>query len=191
MTIPFLVGPAVYLRPLAASDIDGGYLRWFNDPEVCAGNKHHRLPFTRAEAEAYIASSQRFDAELVLAIVRGKDHRHIGNIALQKIDRVTRMAELAIVIGDRESWGLGYSKEAARLLFDHAFFELNLNRVHCGTFETNQPMRRLASYLGMQEEGCRREHAFKGDRYLSLIEYGVLRSEYIAKFGGPKERTER
>jgi RimJ/RimL family protein N-acetyltransferase len=184
-TIPFLRGSTVYLRPLAPGDVDGGYLEWFNDPEVCSGNQHHRAPFTRAEAETYISGVQRFDHEFVLAIVRTDNERHIGNIALKALHRVNRTAELAIVIGDRESWGRGYSKEASRLLLDHAFFELNLNRVYCGTFESNQPMRRLATYLGMKEEGCRRAHVFKAGRYHSMVEYGVLREEYIGKFGAP------
>lgn len=184
-TIPFLRGDNIYLRSLVPGDADGGYLGWFNDPEVCTHNQHHRIPFTKAEAQAYISAVQRFDNELVLAIVRTQDDRHIGNIALTRIDRVSRTAELAIVIGDRESWGRGYSKEASRLLLDHAFFELNLNRVCCGTFEANQAMRRLATYLGMQEEGCRREHVFKANRYHSIIDYGVLRHEYIERFGQP------
>lgn len=184
-TLSFLRGHGVYLRALVQRDADSGYLEWFNDPAVCVGNQHHLTPFTRMEAEAYIAAVQRFDREFVLAIVRADDDRHIGNIALTKVDRVNRSAELAIVIGDRESWGRGYSKEASRVLLDHAFFELNLNRVYCGTLDSNQPMRRLAEYLGMKEEGCRREHVFKGNRYHSLIEYGVLRGEYVGKFGDP------
>ena len=187
-TIPFIKGDKIYLRSLVPGDADGGYIEWFNDPEVCTGNQHHRIPFTKAEAQAYIAAVQRFDKEFVLAIIRTEDDRHIGNIGLNKIDRVNQTAEFAIVIGDRESWGRGYSKEASRLLLDHAFFELNLNRVHCGTFESNQPMRRLAMYLGMQEEGCRREHLFKANRYHSMVEFGVLRREYIERFGMPQSQ---
>ena len=179
MTPPFLRGPNVSLRPLTPEDTSGPYLEWFNDAEVCAANGHHRYPFTAEQALVFIQEAQQFRDHLVLAIVANGDDRHIGNIALKRIDWIVRMAELAIVIGDKSTWGKGYSTEASRLLLGHAFFELNLNRVYCGTFESNQPMRRLAMSLGMKEEGCRREAAFRGSRYVSVVEYGVLRSEYV------------
>ena len=39
-------------------------------------------------------------------------------------------------------------------------------------------MQRLALYLGMKEEGRRREAAFKDGRYVDLIEYGILAGEW-------------
>lgn len=183
MRIPFLEGEHVYLRALVPDDAQGPYPTWFNDPEVCAGSGHHYFPYTVEEAASYIERAREARDELILAIAAREDGRHIGNVTLKRIDPITRSAELAIVIGDKTALGKGYSKEVGRLLCDHAFFELNLNRVHCGTFETNAPMRRLAEYLGMAEEGRRRQAAFKDNRLLDIIEYGVLREEYIARFG--------
>lgn len=182
--LPFLKGPNLALRPLQRKDAYGPYAAWFNDPEVCAGNGHYVYPYTVQDALAYIERTRRSRDELVLAITLRKSGRHIGNIALQKIHPVYRSAELAIVIGDKRSWGRGYSKEAARLLMDHGFFRLNLNRIHCGTFETNAPMKRLAAFLGMRQEGRRRRAAFKNNRRLDILEYGVLREEYVRRFGG-------
>ena len=188
MRIPFLEGEHVYLRALVPEDARGSYPTWFNDPEVCAGNGHHYYPFTEQEAVAYVERAQRAADELALAIAYKEDHRHIGNVTLKRIDPITRSAEFAIVIGDKAAWGKGYSKEVGRLLCDHAFFQLNLNRVYCGTFETNTSMRRLAEYLGMREEGRRRQAAFKDDRLLDVIEYGVLREEYVERFGDGAQR---
>lgn len=185
MPIPFLVGERVYLRALEEADAEGDYPRWFNDEEVCHGNSHHRFPYTRESARDYIRHSRTARDELVLAIALCEDDRHIGNIALKRIDPVSRSAEFAIVIGAKDCWGKGYSKEAGQLLLDHAFFTLNLNRVYCGTFETNVPMQKLAEFLAMEVEGRRRQAAFKHNRYLDVIEYGVLREEYIERFGEP------
>jgi RimJ/RimL family protein N-acetyltransferase len=35
----------------------------------------------------------------------------------------------------------------------------------------------------MQKEGCRRQAAYKQGRYMDVIEYGVLREEYLQRFG--------
>ena len=91
----------------------------------------------------------RYPNQLVLAVVCRKDGLHIGNIGLVGIDYISRAAEFTVVIGDRVHWGKGLGKEAARLLCDHAFLSLNLNRISCGTFENNVAMCKLAAYLGI------------------------------------------
>jgi len=179
----FLKGVNIYLRPLQPEDAQGPYVEWFNDAEVCWANSHHYIPYTTKEALAYIERAQKFGDEFILAIVRKEDNRHIGNIALKRIDYIARSSEIAFLIGDKSCWGKGYGKEAGRLLLDHAFFALNLNRVYCGIFETNVAMQNLAEDLGMRVEGRRRQAAFKDNCYLDVIEYGVLRQEYIERFG--------
>jgi RimJ/RimL family protein N-acetyltransferase len=180
--IPFLVGKKVYLRALTESDSEGSYPTWFNDADVCRWNSHHIFPYTPEDARAYIQQANSDHSRLVLAVVRSKDDVHIGNIALDRINYINRTAELTIVIGDRTCWGAGYGTEAARLICDHGFLALNLNRIACGTFEDNVGMRKLAECLGMAEEGRRRKAVYKLGRYVDIIEYGVLRSEYVARF---------
>jgi RimJ/RimL family protein N-acetyltransferase len=103
---------------------------------------------------------------------------HIGNTALQQINWVNRSAEWAILIGDKNAWGKGYAFEAAGLMMMHGFSSMNLNRIACGTFEDNIAMNRLAVKIGMREEGRRRSAAFKGGRFVDVVEYGILRSEF-------------
>ncbi len=184
--VNFLQGRKVVLRPLRREDAFGPYADWFNDERVCAGNGHHRFPYSREQALRYIERAHASRTALILAIVRRRDGRHIGNVALQKMDPVSHCGEFAIVIGDRSCWGRGYSKEAAELLLRHAFCTLNLHRVYCGTYQTNVPMKRLARFLGMRQEGRRRQAAFKQNRYLDVVEYGVLKAEFLRRRGnGP------
>ena len=174
-TTAFLLGERVALRALTPADVDGPYLEWFNDPEVCRLNSHHVFPYTRPEALEWVeALAGRRDA-LVLAITM--DGRHVGNISLQGIDPVGRTAELAIVLGDRSVWGQGIGLEAARLLVDHGFTALNLNRIACGTLAANVAMRRLAERLGMREEGVRRQAAWTDGAYHDIVEYGLLAAD--------------
>jgi ribosomal-protein-alanine N-acetyltransferase len=176
----FLKGDQVYLRALAEADANGAYVEWFNDAEVSAENGHHYWPFTTGEALAYIERSATAEDDVVFAIAACDDDRHIGNVTLKRINWIWRSAEFAIVIGDKSVWGKGYGKEVGRLVLDYAFEVLNLRRVHCATFETNVAMQKLALFLGMREEGRRRQAAFKSNRYLDVVEFGVLRDEYAA-----------
>lgn len=178
----FLEGERLYLRSLEMADIEGCYPQWLNDGEVCRFNSHGRWPYSRENAEAYIRSVQASRSALVLAMVLREGDRHIGNISLQSIDWIDRSAEFAILLGDRSTWGKGLSREAACLICRHGFQELNLRRIHCGTSEENKAMQRLAAHLGMVQEGRRRQAFFKRGIYLDLLEYGVLREEFFAKF---------
>lgn len=180
--IPFIKGKQIYLRSLVDSDGEGKYPTWFNDAEVCHGNSHHIFPYTLEEAHAYIQEANRGRHHLILAIITSKNDTHIGNIAFDNINYINRTAELTIVIGDKSCWKNGYGKEAAKLICDHGFMYLNLNRITCGTFEDNQGMRKLAEYLGMREEGRRRHAVYKYGRYVDVIEYGVLKNEYVVRF---------
>ncbi|MCA9803799.1 MAG: GNAT family N-acetyltransferase [Cyanobacteria bacterium HKST-UBA02] len=176
---PFLLGQNIYLKALTVDEITDSYLSWLNDENVCRFNSHHVFPYTRAGAEAYVSGLENSRDSLVLAVyVRDKDI-HIGNISLGSIDFLHRNAEFAILMGEQDYWGRGLAKEAALLIVRHGFETLNLHRVYCGTSAENVAMQKLAAYMGMLEEGRRRQAMFKCGRYVDVIEYGVLREEFL------------
>ncbi len=180
MTKPFIVTARLELRPLAEDDVDGPYLEWFNDPEVCRFNSHYVYPYTRDRALEYIKSLQG-SPDLVLAVTMGGSGKHIGNVSLQSLSAVHRNADFAIVIGDKGAWGNGYALEAATAIVEHGFEAMNLNRISAGTSVENLPMRKLAESLGMAEEGVRKQALFKEGRYQDVVEYGLLASDHRAR----------
>lgn len=176
---PFLEGKIIHLRAPVTEDANGNYVNWFNDGEVCRYNSHHVYPYSKELAIKYIQDKQESKKDLVLAIAtKGKRPKHIGNIALQDIDYISRSAEYAIIIGEKDYWGKGVAKEASLLILQHGFNALNLHRVYCGTSSKNIPMQKLAEYLGMKKEGCRKEALYKNGEYVDVIEYGLLRKDF-------------
>lgn len=174
----FLRDDKVALRALREEDVDGPYLDWLNDAQVCAGNSHHRFPYTRSAALDYVRDASADNSKLVLAVIARETERHIGNVALDAIHPLYRVAQFSILMGDTEYWGKGYAHAAAKLLLRHGFSALNLHRIECGTFASNTGMRKLALALGMQEEGVRRAAAWKDGKYLDVVEFGLLRGEF-------------
>jgi RimJ/RimL family protein N-acetyltransferase len=53
-----------------------------------------------------------------------------------------------------------------------------LERVYCGTSDTNIGMQKLAVQMGMVEEGRRRKHLFLNGRWEDMVEFGVLREDF-------------
>ncbi|OGD88340.1 hypothetical protein A3D81_01135 [Candidatus Curtissbacteria bacterium RIFCSPHIGHO2_02_FULL_40_17] len=180
MRNPFLAGKNIYLRPLEEKDLQGNYVSWLNNEEVSRYNSHNTFPYSYSEGRKYIKQSSKTKDKIVLAIVLTGKNLHIGNIALQNIDPVNRSGELTILLGEKDYWHKGYSKEAALLILKHGFDELNLNRIYCGTSSKNIAMQKLAVSLGMIEEGRRRKAFFKDREYADIVEYGILSSEFDA-----------
>jgi len=170
----FLEGKQLYLRPLKRSDLDGPYKYWFNSQEVNKYNSHHRFPHMEEENLKYYESLVQSRENIVLAIIDAKTQKHIGNVSLSSINWVDRSAEIAIMIGDKDFWGKGYGTECFRLLIDHAFGELNLHRVYCGTREDNVSLIKIAESVGMKLEGRQKEALFKDGEYYDIVNYAIL-----------------
>jgi ribosomal-protein-alanine N-acetyltransferase len=172
---------AYFVRPLASEDIDGPYPGWFEDPEVCRFNSHGKFFRTKEHFREYVASIDG-DDRVVWAICHDGDG-HIGNITLQEIAVVDRTAEFAILLGNKKHWGKGVGTMAGRALLAHGFLRLNLERIYCGTAATNDGMRKLAAALGMTHEGTRRSHVFLDGERVDVLDFGILRSEFLAGAG--------
>lgn len=183
MVEPFLVGDLVYLRPLCYEDLDGNYIHWLNDPEVCRYNRHHVFPYTKEQGEEYVRRARSTKDELILAIIVKETGLHIGNIALTSIDHYNQRAEYTILIGEKSSEKKGYAKEAAVLLLRHAFLDLNLHRIYCSPLEENVMANVAVTFLGMKEEGVLRDAVFKNGKFNNLIFYGLLKEEFLELYG--------
>ena len=140
--IIFLKGDRIHLRGLMEKDLTSSYLQWLNDEEVCRNNSHAVFPNSEQKMRAYFDSLQNGQSHVVLAIIDTNTGIHIGNVALQNLNWVSRNAEFAILLGDKNYWGGGYGEEAATLIVEYGFTRLNLHRIYCGTLDTNGSMKK-------------------------------------------------
>lgn len=173
------IGHDYFVVPLSQEHLDGPYLDWFDDQVVCRFNSHGKFPLSRASAELFVREAN--NANSVTWAIEHAAHGHIGNVSLTNLSFVNRSAEFGILIGRHEHSGCGVGYRAARTLFAHGFMKLNLERISCGTAESNKAMIALAMKLGMSEEGRRRNALFlEGDR-VDIVEFGLLRDEYTGQ----------
>jgi RimJ/RimL family protein N-acetyltransferase len=85
---------------------------------------------------------------------------------------------VGIFIGEKRLWNQGYGTDAMRLLLQHGFNTLNLNRVALDVYDTN--LRAVRSYekAGFVHEGRKRQAIFKDGRYVDILQMSVLRAEW-------------
>jgi RimJ/RimL family protein N-acetyltransferase len=182
MNNPFLIGEKVYLRGLDVSDANGPYPGWLNDEYICRYLEHHVFPYSRTAAAEYIEELRHSRDRIMLAVIHRESDAHIGNITLSAISSLHRSAEFSLLIGDSGHQKKGLAKEASLLMFRHGFGTMNLNRIWCGTMETNDAMQRLALSLGMRQEGIKRQEVYKNGRYYDTVQFSLLKDEFYTLY---------
>src|SRR5207253_4227507 len=100
-----------------------------------------------------------------------------GQIEYNYIDWANRKTEIGYWLG-ASFQGKGLARESCRVLIDHAFNELKMNRVemHCGVENTRS--RKIPEKLGFREEGVIRQAGWLHDRFVDTVIYGMLADEW-------------
>jgi RimJ/RimL family protein N-acetyltransferase len=175
------------LRPVEPADADA-LLTIFSDPEVM---RYWSSPpwTTRGQAEAMVADEQAGTAagrSLRLGVVRvgvapdssdplvGEDL--IGTVSLFALDRGSRRAEIGYALAS-SAWGHGYAVEAVAAVVDHAFGELDLNRLEADLDPRNERSARLLERLGFRREGLLRDRWIVAGEVSDSAMYGLLRQD--------------
>jgi len=175
-----LKGKRVLLRPVKRSDISY-FLKWFNDPEILQYVGLY-LPMTEMSEEKFIedlgTTRARSDVVLVIEAIEGDSTKPIGSCGLHNISPKDHNALFGIVIGEKDYWSKGYGTEAARLLIDYGFQQLNLHRISSGALAFNDRSIKLHKKLGFREEGRLRQAMFKNGQYHDHVQFGLLRTEW-------------
>jgi RimJ/RimL family protein N-acetyltransferase len=168
------------LRPFRRSDISY-FLNWFNDPEVVQYVDMY-LPMTEMSEEKFIeelgTTRAKSDIILVVEATEGDSTKPIGNCGLHSISPKDHNATFGIVIGEKDYWSKGYGEEAARLLINYGFQQLNLHRISSAAAAFNERSIKLHKKLGFIEEGRLRQAMFKNGQYHDRAEFGILREEW-------------
>lgn len=136
-------------------------------------------PYENGMAQKWIAGHARLfrDGKAVhFAITKRDDARFVGTISLMDLQHRHR-AEFGFWIG-RPFWNLGYCTEAATAVLKYAFEVLSLNRVYASHFTRNPASGRILLKLGMEYEGCLRDHEWKWEKFESLKHYGILKRDW-------------
>jgi len=114
------------------------------------------------------------------AIIEEKTNEFIGVVYLLDIDPINRRALYGgLLIGEKKHQGKGYGTLATIKLLEHAFYNLNLNKVFGFWLEENIRSINLSKKCGFSEEGLMRQHAFKNGEYKNMVVMSILKEEFV------------
>lgn len=177
---PELRTPRLRLRPLRPGDVDDVH-RLAGDPTVSATALGIPHPFTRRDAEAWIAGQPAAWAEgreAVFGVTLAEDGTLCGATGLT-FEPGKNRAELGYWIG-RDHRGQGLATEAAAAVVAWGFAERGLRRIHATHLGRNPASGRILEKLGFRVEGRLRDHVVHRGAVDDLVLYGVLREEHAA-----------
>ena len=174
-----IYGERIRLRAVERTDL-AKFTEWLNDPEVRRGLMVS-LPFSMAEEETWFENMLKRPQEehpLGIEIMTDDGWELIGNCALFGIDWKVRQAEFGIFIGAKHYWNQGYGTEALRLMIEHGFNTLNLNRISLRVYENNPRAIRSYEKAGLTLEGRLRQAHYDEGQFYDVILMSILRSEW-------------
>lgn len=154
---PTLTTEHLTLRPFdTGKHLSNRYVSWLSDPDVVRyseqRHKTHSIEACRVFAEGFKDSPSR-----LWAIERTADGLHIGNIHAE-IDTANSLADVAILIGERDVWGAGFGLEAWNAVLTWLLSAADIRKVVAGCMVSNAAMVRIMEKSGMVPDGMRKAH---------------------------------
>jgi UDP-4-amino-4,6-dideoxy-N-acetyl-beta-L-altrosamine N-acetyltransferase len=167
-------GEKVRLREIRDEDLER-IVRWRNDPEILSRLFSHEKLTIEKQREWFAGLAG--DKSRVSFIVETLEGRAVGQGGFSHIDRHSRVAEMGIMIGEREEQGRGLGTAAVRLLIDYGFRELDLHRISLRVLEGNERALNIYRRLGFRDEGVQREAVRKDGAFRDVVLLGLLEYE--------------
>lgn len=164
------------LEPFGESHLHTRYVGWLNDPETMRHSEQRFNAHTLESCREYWRSFQG-GPNLFWAIV-AKDAAlgHIGNMNAY-IDTRHAVADVGILIGARESWGLGFGSEAW-LAACGGLFRQGIRKITAGTLSVNQGMLAIMRKAGMREDGRRVRQCLVDGIEADMVHAALFREDW-------------
>lgn len=169
------LGEGLWVREFRSDDV-AGLVQHANNENV-ARNLEDRFPhpYTRKDAEAWLAHVAELDPPTQFAIATDKEV--IGGIGFRIHEDVYRCtAELGYWLGE-DYWGRGICTRAVRAFSPWIFESFPIERIESRVFETNPASGRVLEKAGFTYEGRLRRSVLKINMLMNQVVYAILRHE--------------
>ena len=168
----FLEGEKVDLRTIEEEDIE--FLRdGVNHPEVRTFITVNR-PINLRQDKEFFEEVILDESDVHLAI-HNKDEI-VGIISLEDEGEI-RVGTIGIWLHP-DFHGNGYGTEAAELITDYGFNELNYHKITTRAYENNKGSRRVWEKLGFTQEGTLSSHIYRNGSFEDPFVYGIIENEW-------------
>lgn len=172
-----LIGKKIYLRALKLEDMKT-LNEMINDSETEKMVVGWSKPVTENEQNQWYLNLKN-DNNIRYAITSiSEKESAIGTATIRNIDWKNRNASLDIKLL-KEVRSKGYGTDTIKTLLKYCFEELNLNRISANILEYNEASKKIFEKCNFKLEGIQKEIIYKNGEYNSLMNYAILKKEYL------------
>lgn len=152
-----IVTERLRIVPVSEKHLTARYVSWLNDSEVMKyseqRHRRHTLESCRAHWQSFSGSPHFF---LALEATE-RAPRLIGTMTVY-VDEPNKVADVGIMIGERDSWGQGFGLEAWQAVCRWLLNDRKIRKITAGTVEENKAMLAIMKRSGMVPDGMRKKH---------------------------------
>lgn len=182
VNIPRIKGNNVFLSVLRTDEFAvQEYIKWMSDETTCVNIEMNDKVVDVTQMPGWLTDHSVLRMGIC---VRDNGQAASGDgtklIGYCHIDHRAKAdaAWLSINIGDKESRGHGYGKEAIELLTRFCFEELGVESVHADVLETNIPSLKCFEYVGFKVSGRYRKHCIHKGKRLDWLHVDMILDEW-------------
>ncbi len=174
MKSPTITSECHLIRPFKKNDAELWQI-WDTDPEVQAF-----MPEPRSEAQdistqyEYINECEN-DEEGFYWSIETNDGVTIGTVALTEFNEYHGVANLGIVIGDKEYWGKGVATEVITAVVNYAFEHLGIFSIGAEVEEGNIPMMKALEKVGFTQDGLFVSARVKNEKRINVHHFSIVK----------------
>jgi RimJ/RimL family protein N-acetyltransferase len=147
------------------------HVAWLNDGAVVKYSEQRHKLHTHRSQEAYLNGFIDNKHDHVWLISIKNSDIEIGTITAL-VDEPNNVAQMGILLGNRDMWGKGYGTEAWKTVMDWLFEEMDVRKIECGTMSANRAMRRVAVNNRMEVQAAVTQHFLLDGQPEALLLYG-------------------
>lgn len=151
--------------------------RWALDEDMPYFTCRESYPPTREAYERMLRSQMQDKGTRLFKVIRIKDNLPVGKIASFNYNHRNRSCEVGFYF-EKKYRGRGYGHRALKLLIDHLFGNMNLEKVYAQTGSYNRPMIAVLEKHGFVKEGILRKHHYVNGKYHDDYIYGIFKQEW-------------
>lgn len=177
----------VSLIPVEYKDIET-IRQWRNSKEV-ASYMYNENQITTEQQEAWFLKISKDSTCKYWTIFYNDIPMGLANLVF--INQKDKRCDWAFYLGSPDSRGKGIGGKVEFLILDHVFNDMNLNKLCCEVFTSNEGVIAQHQKFGFKIEGTRNQHIQKNGEFLDIVEMALLkedwlkyRHEFVTKFNG-------
>lgn len=182
--------PRMRIESFSEAWLSERYVSWLNDPELMRFSENRHRRHTEESCREYAASFEGTPHYFWAIVAHDSALGHIGNITAY-VNPEHGLADVGILVGERQVWGRGYGTEAWMAVCDFLLREVGLRKVTAGTLSVNRGMLSIMNRTGMQQDGVRVEHYLVNNEPVNMVHSALFRNAWLKRFPrGPFETND-